>query len=121
MIQAQWDAHRGTVESSLKGKKQGGGALEGPNNDALTASCLVLQKGRGQGLYDLLADESFEKGIKECLTRGKYQRQLFERDLLWQKNGASVFSGEGWGGAMQQIWYGVEIISGKMNTTRCVF
>lgn len=76
----------------FKGKERE--AFEESNNDPLTASCLVLQKGREQGLYDLLADESFEKGIKECFTRGKYQRQLFERDLLWQKNGASVFCGE---------------------------
>lgn len=69
--------------------------MEKPDNDPLTASCLVLQKGKGQGLYDLLADESFEKGIKECFTRGKYQRQLLERVLLWQENGASVFGGEG--------------------------
>lgn len=55
----------------FKGRKQGE-ALEKPNNDPLTASCLVLQKGKGQGLYDLLADESFEKGIKECFTQGKY-------------------------------------------------
>lgn len=61
----------------------------------LTASCLVLQKGKGQGLYDLLAHQSLEKGIKECFTRGKYQRQLFERDLLWRENGASVFGGVG--------------------------
>lgn len=60
-------------------------AFEEPNNDPLTASCLVLQKGKEQGLYDLLVDESFQKGTRSVSLGGKYQRQLFERDLLWQK------------------------------------
>lgn len=29
------------------------------------------RKGRRQGLCDLLADESSEKGIKECFTQGE--------------------------------------------------
>lgn len=45
----------------------------------------LLQKGRGRGLCDLLADASSEKGFKECFSEGEISETSFLKGILCGK------------------------------------
>lgn len=83
-----------TTEGALRALQRGK-PLEEPHNAALSPTARFYRTVEDEDYVIYWLMGVLKRLLRNVSVRGKYHRPVFERDPLWQKNGASMFLWEG--------------------------